>query len=433
MKNKFLTGLFSVLLAGTMTLGFAACGGGGGDDDSAAGGTVSLKLWTPITGADLTVVNRMITRFNQQHEGEIRVDHQSDVRDTHYNNLKNNIPNNGPDMAIIHSQLVKNYAEYEYIVPIDSSFFTKETIDPAGYQQNVMSTLIAGENSYYGFPLDIHPIVLYYNKDLVGENELPHNYTELMTLAKKLTNTSTQVWGLPISTLWPTEFTYTTALYQAGGEEIDTATSQPKFNTPEGAEAAENLRDIIYKHKVSPENLQTDADLGLFTSGKAAFHIQGCWQLLSLKEALGDSLGVMSLSGLLTDKTGGNSRQVMARSHVFTVARQKRTISQRKKEAMVTFIKWMGENSAEWSGAGQIPAFNAARETDEFKNAPYVNDFGDPTIFRTAASATYFESGYETVFQYVTTIMTSGTSNIAEQLKKAEEEAKKAVNTEMNG
>ena len=174
-----------------MTLGFAACGGGGGDDDSAAGGTVSLKLWTPITGADLTVFNRMITRFNQQHEGEIRVDHQSDVRDTHYNNLKNNIPNNGPDMAIIHSQLVKNYAEYEYIVPIDSSFFTKETIDPAGYQQNVMSTLIAGENSYYGFPLDIHPIVLYYNKDLVGENELPHNYTELMTLAKKLTNTST--------------------------------------------------------------------------------------------------------------------------------------------------------------------------------------------------------------------------------------------------
>ena len=51
-----------------MTLGFAACGGGGDDDDSAAGGTVSLKLWTPITGADLTVFNRMITRFNQQHE-----------------------------------------------------------------------------------------------------------------------------------------------------------------------------------------------------------------------------------------------------------------------------------------------------------------------------------------------------------------------------
>ena len=249
-------------------------------------------------------------------------------------------------MAIIHSQLVRNYAEYDYIVPIDSTFFTKETIDPDDYQANVMSTLIAGEDSYYGFPLDVHPIVLYYNKAIVGDNELPANFTELMTLAQELTDQSSGVWGLPVSTLWPTEFTYTTALYQAGGTEIDTETSMPMFNSAEGAEAAENLRDIIYKYKVSPENLQTDADLNLFTTGKAAFHIQGCWSLLALEEALGDNLGVMSLSGLLTDKTGGNSRQVFARSHVFTVAAQRRNISQRKKEAMVTFIKWMGENSA---------------------------------------------------------------------------------------
>ena len=436
MKKKFLKGLFSVVMAGAMTLGIAACGGGGdadSEDGSGATGTVSLSLWTPITGADLTVFNRMITRFNQAYEGQIHIDHQSNVRETHYQNLKNNIPNNGPDMAIIHSQLVRNYAEYDYIVPIDSTFFTKETIDPDDYQANVMSTLIAGEDSYYGFPLDVHPIVLYYNKAIVGDNELPANFTELMTLAQELTDQSSGVWGLPVSTLWPTEFTYTTALYQAGGTEIDTETSMPMFNSAEGAEAAENLRDIIYKYKVSPENLQTDADLNLFTTGKAAFHIQGCWSLLALEEALGDNLGVMSLSGMLTDKTGGNSQQVFARSHVFTVAAQRRNISQRKKEAMVTFIKWMGENSAEWSQAGQIPAYNAARETDEFKNAPYVNDFGDPSVFRTAASATYFESGYETVFQYVTTIMTSGTSDIAKLMSDAEAEARRAVNTEMNG
>lgn len=62
----------------------------------------------------------------------------------------------------------------DYIVPIDESFFTKETINPDDYQQNVMSTLIAGENSYYGFPLDIHPIVLYYNKEIVGDNQVAH-------------------------------------------------------------------------------------------------------------------------------------------------------------------------------------------------------------------------------------------------------------------
>ena len=145
MKKKFLKGLFSVVMAGAMTLGIAACGGGGdadSEDGSGATGTVSLSLWTPITGADLTVFNRMITRFNQAYEGQIHIDHQSNVRETHYQNLKNNIPNNGPDMAIIHSQLVRNYAGYDYIVPIDSTFFTKETIDPDDYQANVMLSLI---------------------------------------------------------------------------------------------------------------------------------------------------------------------------------------------------------------------------------------------------------------------------------------------------
>ena len=52
--------------------------------------------------------------------------------------------------------------------------------------------------SYYGFPLDIHPIVLYYNKSLVGDNELPTNYSELMALAQKLiemTGNSTLIEG----------------------------------------------------------------------------------------------------------------------------------------------------------------------------------------------------------------------------------------------
>ncbi|MDE5897256.1 MAG: extracellular solute-binding protein [Clostridia bacterium] len=432
MKKKFFTGIISLLMMIVMAFSFAACGTSDSDEGE-TGGLVSLKLWTPITGADLTVFNRMITRFNQSHEGEIHVDHQSDVRDTHYQNLKNNIPNNGPDIAIIHSQLVKNYAENDYIVPIDSSFFTKETINPDDYQQNVMSTLKTSGGEVLGFPLDVHPIVLYYNKSIVGDNPLPTNFTELMQLAQKLTDTSKGIWGLPISTMWPTEFTYTTALYQAGGEEIDVETSMPKFNTDAGAKAAENLRDIIFKYKVSPENLQTDADLGLFTTGKAAFHIQGCWNLTSFMEVFGDDLGVMSLSGMLTDNTDAASKYVMARSHCFTVAKTKRALSQRKKEAIVTFIKWMGENSAEWSSAGQIPAFNAARESDTFKNAPYVSQYGDPSVFRTAASATYFESGYETVFQYVTTIMKSATSDIQGELTKAEAEAKRAVNTEMYG
>lgn len=392
---------------------------------------VNLKLWSPITGSDLTVFDRLIEKFNREHDGKIKVTHTSEVRENHYKNLLNNIPASGPDIAIIHSQLVMNYATNDYIVPIDDTFFKQQTINSDDYIQSVVSTL-KKDGKLYGVPLDVHPIVVYYNKSIVGSNPLPTNYSELMALAKKLT--TNDVWGLPISVMWPSEFVYTTALFQNGGQEI-TADSQPLFNSEQGAKAAEVMRDIIHEYKVSPNNLQADQDMNMFTSGKAAFHIQGSWALSGMKESLGDDLGILSLSGLLTDETSATSNQVFGRSHCFCVAKTNKKMSDNKKNAIVTFIKWMGEHSDEWSTAGQIPAYNKARESDLFKNDPYLPLFGNPANFRTAAGAAYYESGFETVFEYVTTIMKNNLSHadVLTTLAKAETEAKKAVKGEQEG
>jgi multiple sugar transport system substrate-binding protein len=429
--NKWFKRISLVALSGVMLGACVACGGGNDDNDST--GETSLRLWTPITGADLTVFNRLITQFNQEHKGEIRIDHQSEVRDTHYNNIKNNVPSSGPEMAIIHSQLVQNYAANGYIVPLDDSFFAEETIDTNDYLPNVLNTLYMDDN-LYGIPLDVHPIVMYYNKALVGDNPLPTNYSELMALAQKLTNSSKGVWGMPMSIMWPSEFVYSTSLFQNGGQEIS-KDNKPLFNTEEGAVAAEVLRDVIHLYKVSPNNLQADQDMNLFTTGKAAFHMQGSWSLSGLQDALGEDLGAMPLSGLLTNGTGESSQDIMARSHVFTVCKTRRALSAKKKAAITTFIKWMGEHSADWSVAGQIPAYNPARESDTFKNAEFLSDFGDPNNFRTAVGAVYYEAGFETVFEYVTTIMKDNldAAGVRAQLKAAEAEAIRAVKTEQEG
>ncbi len=418
---------FIFILSVIMIFSCVACGNDNNEEETPTG-VINLKLWTPISGADATIFNRLITKFNTQYNGAINVAHQSEVRENHYKNIKNNVPSTGPDMAILHSQLVQNYAANGYIVPIDSSFFTKESISTDDYLEKVMDTLYY-ENKMYGVPLDVHPIVLYYNKSLVGSNALPTNYSELIALAKKLTQGT--VYGLPVSTMWPSEFLFTTALYQNGGQEI-TAQSDPLFNSAAGEAAAQVLRDLIHKDQVSPNNLQADQDLNLFTSGKAAFHIQGSWSLFALKEALGDDLGAMSMSNMFAKSSNSANNDVMARSHVFTVTKTKKAMSSRKKEAITTFIKWMGENSAEWSEAGQIPAYTKAYESDTYKNSEFLPNFGDPENFRTPASAVYFESGYERVFEYITTIMKDNTSDAAIKttLATAETEAKKAVKSE---
>lgn len=407
-----------------------------GDDDDGGDPTVqkkvSLTLWSPITGSDLTIFNRLITQFNMEYDGKISVTHSSEVRDNHYNNILNNVPVSGPDMAIIHSQLVMNFAKNGYLVPYDNTFFEKETIDTNDYLQSVISTLYL-DNSLYGIPLDVHPIVLYYNKSIVGSNPLPTNYSELMALAQKLTTGegNNKVWGLPISVMWPSEFVYTTSLYQNGGKEVD-KDSMPLFNSNEGAKAAEVMRDIIHLYNVSPNNLQADQDMNMFTSGKAAFHIQGSWALSGMVEALGENLGVMSLSGLFTDEKTETSDQVFGRSHCFCVTTPSKKLSASKKQAIVTFVKWMGQHSDQWSTAGQIPAYNPARESEIYKKAKYLADFGNPDNFRTAMGATYYEAGFETVFEYVTTIMKNNLDHAAvlDTLARAQADAIKSVNTE---
>lgn len=417
--------IVALLLAVCMLFGVAACGDGG---DTETDGLISLKLWTPISGSDLTTFNVLITKFNQEHKDEIFIDHSASMREDHYKSLKNNIPATGPDMAIIHSQLVQNYAANDYLQPLDSSYVGEGKLNPNDYLKKVVDTLYYEEN-LYGVPLDVHPIVMYYNKSIVGDNALPTNYTELVALAKKLTSGS--VYGMPVSSAWPSEFLYTTGLYQNGGQEI-TAASDPLFNSESGATAAKVLRDFIHVDKISPNNLLADQDLNMFTTAKAAFHINGAWTLSALKRALGDDLGVISMSNLFAKSENAANNDVMARSHVFCVTKTKKAPSDRKKAAITKFIKWMGENSAQWSQAGQIPAFNAARESEEYKTAEFLSDFGNPNNFRTPAGAVYFESGYETVFQYVTTIMKNNTSDseILIQLAAAEAEAKRAVISE---
>lgn len=420
--------ILTLLLCALMIFGASACGGG---DETNAAGAITLKLWTPVSGSDATVYNKMITKFNREHEGDVNVVHTSAVREEHYRSLKNNIPDSGPDIAILHSQLVQNYAENRYIVPLDDSFFAKNAVSADDYLPKVMNTLYY-DGSMYGIPFDVHPIVLYYNKSIVGDNALPRTYGELVALAKKLTGGG--VYGMPVSTLWPSEFLFTTALFQNGGTEIN-AQSEPMFSSVAGIAAAQVLRDFIHKDKISPENLQADQDLSMFTTGKAAFHINGVWMLANMQEQLSDNLGVMSLSNLFAKSENSQNNEVFARSHVMCAARTKRAMSDRKKQAIGTFIKWMSENSAQWTAAGQIPAYNPARETDEYKNARFLADFGNPENFRTSAAAVYFESGYEKVFEYVTSVMKNNTPDgeLKSVLDKAADEARRAVESEKNG
>ncbi len=417
MKKKFF--VMAVLLSASLAL--SACGGPGSSGGTGSGGEVSITYWNLLTGADGQVMKQMIKTFNSEYDGRIEVIDQSANEDVYYDNLERNIPiGRGPDVAIMHSYRVQSYANQGLIVPLDSWIESAE-IDMNDYPEEIVKSL-AFEGKTYAIPLDMHPTAIYYNKDLLASYgcEVPTNREELIAAALKADNEEGGVWGLPLSSQFPSPFIYTTALYQFGGTEIKDG-EKPGFNTQAGVQALDSFASLIHTYHLSPISLGNDQDMAYFRNGKALFHINGVWMINSIKTS-SVNFDVIPLSNMFNS----DSEEIAVRSHTFVFPKQNKE-NDAKREAAMEFVHWMTKNSHVWATAGQIPASKTARESEAFKAVPYLQNFGNPDNFRIGASSPYYFEAYTPVYSRITSALLSPGYNAAEMLAAAEEEGLKLV------
>lgn len=436
---------FLLVLTLALVLTLTACGskGPGVEPEPEPGEQVSITYWNPLTGADGTVMRQLVRDFNVEYEGEFFVTESYVNEIDHYQNLELLVPmGRGPDVAIMHSHLVQSYVNEELLIPIDKYIENSQVdINPEDYIQDVFNSLYYKEE-LYGVPLDLHTVGIYYNKTLLEKYDLevPTTRNEMIAAAKKVQSgeNKSNFYGMPMSTVWPSEWIFQTALYQNGGVEID-ENSNPAFNSVAGEKAMKAIGDLIHVEKISPSTMGVDQDLFAFQQGNALFHIQGSWMLQAIKEAaVNYEFGVMPLSNMFTEEESATSRQVSARSHTFVVPESRNERSVAKQKAIMTFIKYLGDKSYIWAKAGQIPASNIARNSDEYKALEYIHDFGLAEDFRVAAQSPYFRQAYPIVNASVTELMSISrpgdyTANkIKELLASAEDEANKLLDAVRN-
>ena len=139
------------------------------------------------------------------------------------------------------------------------------------------------------------------------------------------------------------------------------------------------MADLIHIEKISPLNVNVDADLLMFQQGKAMFHINGNWMLNSLVDS-GINFGVTSLADMFVDTPTADSKKVASRSHTFVLPQgRNETI---KQQAALVFIKYVTENAYLWAeSGGHIPASNIARNTEEYLALPYHQTYGDVNMY----------------------------------------------------
>ena len=236
----------------------------------------------------------------------------------------------------------------------------------------------------YGVPLDIHSIILYYNKDalkaagLLGDDGLPKGLDGLDNFnaaLKKLSGGKTQ-YGVSFAsadgaTIWRIFYTL---LNQQDGEFLKDNKILPG-DAMKKAEAATAAIGGWISSGEAPKLTEYPASIALFTGGKAAMHINGVWEVptmidLAKNKKLGFEWGAVQIPTLFAHPA------TWADSHSFAIPDRKgNPLPKDKLDAVLKVISWMDHHSLFWATAGHIPAFKPVTDSAAFKqmqpNATY--------------------------------------------------------------
>ncbi|HEY9419980.1 MAG TPA: extracellular solute-binding protein, partial [Thermoanaerobaculia bacterium] len=170
--------------------------------------------------------------------------------------------------------------------------------------------------------------------------------------------------GIQGSWVSPFPFTGTlmweTLLWQFGGDLYNSDVTQATFNSDAGVEALTWMVDLV-KNGHSPKDVAQDAEYVAFQNGKNAFHWNGIWQINAFKEVQDLDWGVAPVPQI------GSEKGVWSGSHNFVIMNQQ-PLDDNKVQASKVFINWISQRSIDWAKAGQVPARNSVRESQEFQS-----------------------------------------------------------------
>jgi len=367
----------SVAIIGAACSGGGAGGGsgsgegggnaGGGTDAGASnsgGGAASTKeilFWTPFSGADGAFMQDMVDKYNASQDA-VKVEFVIQPSGEYYKQLDVALSTEGerPDLMIMHVDQIPTYVSKGQLAPMESlaeaAGIKKEDYVEAPVEYSTI------DGKWYGIPLDIHPLVMYYNKDLfekAGIAAPPTNMAEFEDAIQKLTDPGAGVYGYVLPTLWPQQFIFPTLVWQNGGELWNG--TDVAYNSPEAVEMVKWMRSLVDRG-ISPGNVQQDGENTLFLQGKNAIQFNGPWMKGQFDEA-GINYGIAPMPQL-----GKAKQAVYAGSHSFVIPAT--LTDQAELDAVGDFLKYVASNSIDWAKSGQALASKPMLDSAEFKALP---------------------------------------------------------------
>ena len=348
-----------------------------------ARGQVEVRMWTLLSGGDGARMRALIDGFNASQGGVRVVSTTLKWGEPFYTKLiTSSVVGEGPDIATVHLSRLPNLAGGGVLRPISEPELAAAGLKGSDYfSRQWEKSRYGGAN--YAIPLDLHPLVLYYNKTLAGQAGLLDGAGKLkpivgydaLTAAFRAVKERTGKAGLAMESgqgsyaIWRL---WLSLLAQRKAPLIENG------HFAYGRAGVEELAKVSawFTSGYGPVGLDYPASTSQFMGGGAGFMINGVWEvpeLVRTTEAgtLGFEYGIVPFPRLYQDAS------VWTDSHAFAIpANEGRAMPPEKVRAVLAFIAYVSRHSLGWAEGGHVPAYRPVAESPEARalmpNAMYA-------------------------------------------------------------
>lgn len=278
--------------------------------------------------------------------------------------------NKPPDVAVAHATRATILAQAGLLEPI-----TEDLLGLAGLSSSSFTTSVweAGKvgSSYYTIPLDTHPYVLFFNKQVCQQAGLLDADGKLAPIQGKeaFEAALTAIAGVTGGAAWSASNVGDTSgswrLFQTLYWQMDGATD---FLGDDGQELTVNeelalatmayIGDLAKRGLLTPTVDYAGAGTQLYT-GKVGFQTQGEWEITTAQSVEGFEFGMVPIPQIFDVPAAQGD------SHTFILPRMDRTDAQ--KELAMGFVKSLLDQSLTWAQGGHVPALTATLDSAEYK------------------------------------------------------------------
>ena len=339
-------------------------------------GENELIFWSLFSGGEGGYMEKLVEEYNATNP-KMTVRNVMLDWGEYYTKLMTGVSvGKGPDIGISHIAKLPELYDQGVVVAMDD--YAKEAgFDWTQVNQNTLSAATI-DGHIYAVPLDTHPMVCFYNKDLLtqagvlkdGEAlTLPQNADEFFTFMKDLKAKmpeGTHAMAFPSAGDDPFRL-FWALYYQMNGAPIITSDLEIKIEKDKTVAALDYMKKF-YDEGIIPTNLEDY--VSYFMGGKAAITFGGVWNTSGIENVEGLNFGVISVPTLFDVNAQWGD------SHTFVLPVTGDNNTEKRVEAM-KFFDFVSKNSLIWANAGHVVANVNVIASEEFTKLNYRKDYAD--------------------------------------------------------